>query len=124
MLVSVFAIPNFPFLPRISDSVRTVLGEPPPVGWIHVALVIYVFSALTLTMARTVETVDKYRGFMQLFFLSSFYVFYGFADGLAENYWAVFVSGLSIMGLENYLIRNYCKEAISREMAALEKKSI
>lgn len=34
-------------------------------------------------------------------FLCAFYVFYHFAGVLKENFWAVFASGLAILGLES-----------------------
>ena len=44
-----------------------------------------------------------------------------FAGTLRETYWAVFVSGLIIMGLENYLIRTWASEEIRKEERKRER---
>ncbi|UCG38061.1 MAG: menaquinol oxidoreductase, partial [bacterium] len=88
---------------------------------ISLALVVYVFSALTLTLSRIMQGSGVYRGWSHLFYITSFYVFYGFSGTMQETYWAVFVSGLVILGLENYSIRTFCGEAISEEREKLER---
>ena len=53
--------------------------------------------------------------------VNGIYIFFGFAGTLRETYWAVFVTGLLIMGLENYLVRSYVGEEIKKAERELEK---
>jgi len=115
VIVSVLAIPNSNLLPALSESVRRFLGAAPPSNFISIALIIYAFSALTLILARIAQGSGQYKGWSHLFYITAFYIFFGFAGTLRETYWAVFVSGLLIMGLENYLIRTYVSEEIRKE---------
>ncbi|UCF88324.1 MAG: menaquinol oxidoreductase [bacterium] len=118
--VSVLSIPDSHLLPALSESVRRFLGAAPPSNLISIALVVYAFSALTLILARIAQGSGTYKGWSHLLYITSFYIFFGFAGTLRETYWAVFVSGLLIMGLENYLIRNYVSEEIRREERKLK----
>lgn len=114
VIISILSIPDNYLLPALSESVRRFLGAAPPSNLISIALVVYAFSALTLILARIAQGSGDYKGWSHLFYLTSFYIFYGFAGTLRETYWAIFVSGLLIMGLENYLVRTYVAEEIKK----------
>ena len=116
VLITVLAIPNSRLLPPLSAKAREILGASPPIELIGVALIVYIFSALTLTLARIAKGHGDYRGWPHLFYTASFYVFFSFAEAGSETYWAVFISGLVIMGLENYQIRSWCAEQINEEL--------
>jgi hypothetical protein len=116
VFITVLAIPNSRLLPPLSAKAREILGASPPIELIAVALIIYIFSALTLTLARIAKGQGDYRGWPHLFYIASFYVFFSFAEAGSETYWAVFVSGLVIMGLENYQIRSWCGDQIREEL--------
>jgi hypothetical protein len=120
VIVSVLSIPDSHLLPALSESVRRFLGAAPPSNLISIALIVYAFSALTLILARIAQGSGNYKGWSHLFYITSFYVFFGFAGTLRETYWAVFVSGLLIMGLENYLVRTYVSEEIKKEERSQE----
>ena len=121
VVVSVLSIPESYILPALSESVRRFLGAAPPSNFVSVALIIYGFSALTLILARIAQGSGAYKGWSHLFYIAAFYIFFGFAGTLRETYWAVFVTGLLIMGLENYLVRTYVGEEIKKEERNLEK---
>ncbi len=120
VVLSVLAIPDFSALPSLPDNVRQILGAPPKVEWISMALVVYVFSALTLTLARIMQGTVIYRGWSHLFYITCFYIFFGFTGVRRDSFWAVFVSGLIILGLENFAIKTYCNELIEEEKERLE----
>jgi hypothetical protein len=120
VVISVLAIPNFNVVPPLPEKVRMMLGEAPRADFIGLALVVYVFSALTLTLARITQGTGIYRGWSHLFYITAFYIFYAFAGVMEDTFWAVFVSGLIILGLENFAIRTYCSEIIQEEMERLE----
>lgn len=121
VIISILSIPDSYLLPALSDSVRRFLGAAPPPNLISIALVVYAFSALTLILARIARGAGDYKGWSHLFYLTSFYIFFGFAGTLRETYWAVFVSGLIIMGLENYLVRIHVSEEIKKVEREIEK---
>jgi hypothetical protein len=50
----------------------------------------------------------------------AFYLFYFYAGQLRENFWIVFIAGLSILGLENYRVWSVCSEAIKKEIELLD----
>lgn len=102
LLVSFAAFEGFAILPDMSESLRQKLGAPPPIDLISLALVVYTFSGIILTLARMTIDTGSYRGFMHAAFFTGFYTFYHLSGGLPDNFWAVFLSGVSVMGLENY----------------------
>lgn len=113
--LSAIAMLNARLLPPLSEKTRQFLGPSPPPTLISIALVVYVFSALTLILARMNREFGTYRGWSHLGYLTSFYVFYYYAGELGESFWAVFVAGLTILGLENYRIWTSCSEALRDE---------
>lgn len=115
LTLSLGAVQEFSFLPPLTEEMRQWLGPAPPVRMISIALVVYSFSALILTLSRIWNGSGSYRGWSHLGYLGAFYGFYGFADALGENFFAVFIAGLTILGLEYYHIRTYCNEALARE---------
>jgi heme/copper-type cytochrome/quinol oxidase subunit 3 len=115
LLVSFAAFDGFAVLPSLSEAARQKLGAPPPVDMISLALVIYAFSGIILTLARMTSGTGSYRGFMHAAFLTGFYAFYHLAGALPDNFWAVFFAGISVMGLENYHLW-------TRHSAALRKQ--
>jgi O-antigen/teichoic acid export membrane protein len=116
LLISLGAVQEFSFFPPLSQEMRQWLGPAPPVRMISIALIVYSFSALILTLSRIWNGTGSYRGWSHLGYLGAFYGFYGFADSLGENFFAVFIAGLTILGLEYYHIRTYCQEALAREL--------
>ena len=114
VIISILSIPDNYLLPALSESVRRFLGAAPPSNLISIALVVYAFSALTLILSRIAQGSGDYKGWSHLFYITSFYIFFGFAGTLRETYWAIFVSGLLIMGLENYLVRTYVAQEIKK----------
>lgn len=102
LLVSFVAFDGFSPLPDLSPEIRQKLGAPPPVNLISLALVVYAFSGIILTLARMTSNTGSYRGFMHAAFFTGFYAFYHLSGALPDNFWAVFLAGTSVMGLESY----------------------
>ncbi|MEJ2200770.1 MAG: menaquinol oxidoreductase [Desulfuromonadaceae bacterium] len=121
ILISLGAQRNFDFLPPISEEVRAVLGAAPPIKLVSIALVVYSFSALILILSRMMGGSETYRGWSHLGYLSGFYIFYYYGNALAENFWAVFAAGATILSLEYYQIWTFCSEAMKTEKQLLEK---
>lgn len=121
LVVSVGAYYQFSMLPTLSEQAWQVLGDPPPVEMISLALVVYSFSAIILILGRMAHDRGGYRGLMHAGFFTGFYTFYHLSGGLPDNFWATFFAGLSVLGLENYLLWMRTNSAILREKAELER---
>jgi len=123
-LVSLGAVIDFRFFPPISEKTRHFLGVSPPATLISIALVIYAFSALILILGHMNTGPDRFRGWSHIGYLSAFYLFYYYAGKLRANFWPVFITGMTILGLESYRVWTVCSEAIRKEeeiLASLEK---
>lgn len=121
LLLSLLAFRAIPWFAAMPPSWRRVLGPPPPVRLISIALAIYAFAALIHILARMMEGGTRYRGWSHVGYTCGFYLFYGYAGGLADNFWAVFVAGLTILGLEYYRLWTHCNEALTRERRMLRE---
>lgn len=118
--ISIIALDDFSILPSLPPGVRALLGKPPSALMISGALVLYTFSAIILILSRMMSGKEEYSGFAHVGYLTAFYGFYHFAGAINENYWAVFVAGVTVLGLESYHIWNFCQEAIKREKEVLD----
>ena len=110
---------GFSFLLPLDESIRRILGHPPPVNLISALLILYIFSAIILILGRMMSGSGQASGVGHAGYLAGFYFFYHFSGTLPENFWAVFVAGLTILGLESYHIWIYCSEEIEKERETL-----
>jgi hypothetical protein len=121
--VSTLAWRNFPFLPR-PEVIVASLGPPPTAQIISLVLILYTFSAIILSLCRMMANMRHRSSFCHVGYLAVFYFFYYLADGLADNYWAVFGAGFTILCMESYRIWTFCNEGISKkneQLAYLER---
>ena len=118
-LVSLGAAVDFRFFPPISEKTKQLLGASPPPTLISIALIVYAFSALILILGRMNTGSVRFRGWSHIGYLSAFYLFYYYSGVLRENFWPVFIAGLTILGLENYRVWSTCSEAIKEEKKIL-----
>jgi len=114
LIVSILAWWGFYFLPA-PDTVTALLGKPPSARIISIALVLYTFSAIILSLSRMASGIEHRSSFSHVGFLTAFYLFYYFDKSLEENYWAIFGSGITILGVESYRIWTFCAESISKK---------
>ena len=119
LVVSILAWRGFPFLPD-PDTVTPLLGKPPSAGIISTVLLLYTFSAILLSLSRMTAGIEHRSSFSHVGFLTAFFLFYYFGKSLEGNYWAVFCSGITILGVESYRIWNYCAEGISKNREDIE----
>jgi hypothetical protein len=119
LLLSIAALNNFSFFPSLPEAIRTALGRPPSVNMISSLLLLYVFSAIILILARMMSGSGRYGGVGHVGYLAGFYIFYHFSGKLPENFWAVFATGATIFGLESYHLWIYCSEGIEKEREVL-----
>ena len=118
LLISILAWRNFPLAPS-PETFAASLGPPPSPQFVSIALLVYIFFAIILSLSRMMTGIEHRSSFCHVGYLTGFYFFYYAARALNENYWAVFSAGITILGLESYRLRTYCHEAIAREMQRL-----
>lgn len=119
LLLSIAALNDFSHFPSLPEQIRAILGRPPSVNMISAVLLLYIFSAIILILARMMSGSGKYSGLAHVGYLAGFYIFYHFSGKLPENVWAVFAAGATVFGLESYHLWIYCSEAIDREREVL-----
>src|SRR5665647_2615364 len=119
LVVSILAWWGFFFLPA-PDTVTALLGKPPSANIIGIALLLYTFSAILLSLSRMTAGIEHRSSFSHVGFLTAFFLFYYFGKSLEENYWAVFGSGITILGVESYRIWTYCAEGITKKKEDIE----
>jgi len=125
LLLSFAALDNFSLLPAIPPAARETLGAGPTPNFISMALVVYLFSAAIMALARMMSGSGQTGGLAHLGYLGAFYGFFHYAGALADNIWAVLGSGVTILSLEAYQLWNYCQEEIRQEqetIANLDRK--
>lgn len=110
-------------LANVSQGTREFLGKPPSAKLINIALAVYSFSALILTLSRLTDRTETYRGWAHVGYLTGFYMFYFLANAVRVNAMAVVVSGLTILGLEYYSVRSFTAASIRRERTIMKKLS-
>ncbi len=119
LVISMFAWWGFFFLPS-PDTVTAVLGRPPSARIISIALLLYTFSAIILSLSRMTAGIEHRSSFSHVGYLTAFFLFYYFGKALEDNYWAVFGSGVTILGVESYRIWTYCAEGIAKNQEDIE----
>jgi hypothetical protein len=119
LLLSMAASSGFAYFPSLPENIRAALGKPPPVNMISAVLLIYIFSAIILILSRMMSGSGRYGGLGNVGYLAGFYIFYHFSGTLPENFWAVFVTGVTLLGLDGYHMWIYCSEEIEKEREAL-----
>jgi len=119
LLLSIVALDNFSVFPSLSEPIRAALGRPPAANMISAVLLLYVFSAIILILARMMSGSGRYGGVAHVGYLAGFYIFYHLSGKLPENFWAVFASGATVLGLESYHVWLYCSEEIEKERETL-----
>lgn len=112
--LSIGAIRDFDFLPSFPENIHALLGHPPSANLISTALIVYIFSAIVLVLARMMSGSGIFSGFSQVGYLAGFYIFYHFAKAMDENFWAVFASGITILALDTYHMWIYSAEEIKK----------
>lgn len=120
--ISILAYDDFAVLPNLPPGAREMLGTPPSSLAISGLLILYTFSALVLILSRIIGGIGAYGGVYHVAYLTAFYAFYHLAGVLADNFWAVFVSGMTILTLECYHLWSWCSDRIREEQESHDWK--
>jgi hypothetical protein len=119
LIISLLAWNGFLFLPA-PDTVTAALGPTPPARFISIALLLYTFSAIILSLSRMTAGIEHRSSFSHVGYLTVFFIFFYFSKSLEDNFLAVFGSGITILGVESYRIWTYCSERIAQKKEDLE----
>lgn len=119
IVASTVAWRGFTFLPTPQQLVAA-MGTPPTPFMISMVLVLYTFSAIILSLSRMMAGVYHKSSFCHVGYALGFYLFYYVADALADNYWAVFGAGFTVLCLESYRIWTFCSDQLGRKQEQLD----
>ncbi len=117
--MSIGASRDFDFLPSFSPEFHDMLGAAPPTNFINWALVLYGFSAIIMVLTQMTGSKRPRGAYAHIGYLSAFYAFYHFSGDLAENLWAIFTVGMTILSLQGYHVWNYYKDKVREEQEIL-----
>ncbi|MEA3545461.1 MAG: hypothetical protein U9R69_09625 [Thermodesulfobacteriota bacterium] len=102
LLISIiaFTFKDFNLFESASESMRQILGYPPPAYLISVALAVYCFSSAILTLTAMANEAQPTQKWNHLGYRSAFFIFYCFSGAIAANFLPVLLVGLSLYGLD------------------------
>lgn len=107
-------------LAPLGETVRVILGCPPPPALTTMALAGYTLSALVLIMFRTVHATRPQLRWIHIGYRSCFYFFYLVSNTLEAHFMPVLVAGLLLFTLEHLNIWSYAmKTTGNQERVAL-----
>lgn len=105
----------------MTESVRQILGCPPPSQLITMAMTGYIVSAAILIIHRTADGQPPQLKWSNLFLRTVFYFFHGFSGSLESHFMGVFVGGLILFALEHLNIWAYSVKILPERKALLGK---
>ncbi len=97
-----------------SESMREILGTPPPAHLISITLMVYLFSSMVLTISDMVYDKEPKSKWTHLGYRTAFFLFYGFGGMIAVNFIPVMVVGLFLYGLDQLHILHYEKHVVGQ----------
>ena len=102
LLISIiaFTFKDFNLFASASESMRQILGYPPPAYLISVSLAVYCFSSAILTLTSIANDAKPTQKWNHLGYRSVFFIFYCFSGAIAANFLPVLLVGLSLYGLD------------------------
>ena len=102
LLISImaFTFKDFNLFESASESVRQILGYPPPAYLISIALAVYCFSSAILTLTAMANDAQPTQKWNHLGYRTVFFAFYCFSGAIAANFLPVLLVGLSLYGLD------------------------
>lgn len=95
-----YAIGDLNLFNLASEPLRQVLGYPPSAYLVSIALAVYCFSAVSLTLSAMVRGIQPEQKWNRIGYRSAFYFFYAFSGSIGSNFPAVLLVGLLLYGLD------------------------
>lgn len=84
----------------LSQGVRVILGDPPPIFLIHLILAVSILSALILIAGRVTGDAVRGTGWLQSGMLCAFYPLYALTGELEMFFPLVFSAGMLVLTLD------------------------
>lgn len=110
--LSIWARSGFRYIPPIPENWKSFMGAPPPPALINALFVLYLLSALILSLMRMADEIEPTSSFRHLGYLAAFYGFHFVAGSLPDNYFAVLIGGVVLLTFEYYRAFQYNKQKI------------
>ncbi len=120
--VGAYQIKNFSLFDAASEPLRQILGCPPPVYLINIALAVYCFSSAVLTLTAVAGNSRPASRWNHLGYRCAFFVFYSFSGAIAANFVSVLCVGLFLYALDQFHIWFYCSNVDHQNGSPLEGK--
>ena len=123
LLISIcaFAFKDFNLFESASESMRQILGYPPPACLISVALAVYCFSSAILTLTAMANDAQPTQKWNHLGYRSAFFIFYCFSGAIAANFLPVLLVGIILYSLDQGHIWLYNAKVSHEEKGLLGK---
>ena len=102
-----------------SEPIRQLLGTPPPAFLISLALAVYCFSAVLMSLTSIAKGIRPSPSWKHLFYRTIFYLFYSFCGALAAHHLPVLLIGLFLYGLEQVHVWVYNAKAVEQHKELL-----
>jgi len=103
-----FYLRNDDVLAPLSENVRQILGCPPPLTLITIAVASYSISAAFYGAGQIINGTRPVHKGTTLFYRTIFYFFYAVGNALPGYFMGVFVAGLLLYTLDQLHIWTYC----------------
>lgn len=103
-----FYLRNDDMLASLSGNVRQILGCPPPLTLITIAVISYSVSAALYGVGQIIDGARPVHRGTTLFYRTVFYFFYAVGNALPGYFMGVFVAGLLLYTLDQLHIWLYC----------------
>ncbi len=105
--IGIWARTGFMYIPAMPEQWKSIMGQPPPPLLVNATFVLYLFSAMILSITRMAGQSSPGNGFHHVAYLAAFLGFYHVSGVLQESYWAVIFGGVAILTTEWYRNRLY-----------------
>ena len=102
-----YTFKDFSLFAAASESMKHILGTPPPTILINISLFVYLFSAGVIRLISIATDQKPIVKWTHLGYRSIFYVFYCFSGVIAANFIPVFLIGLGLYTLDQFHITYY-----------------
>lgn len=100
LALSIWARSGFRFLPPLPDDWKSWMGAPPSPSLINALFVLYLLSALILSLLRMADNARPDPAFRPIGYLAVFYGFHFVAGSLQDNFFVVLIGGAVLLSLE------------------------
>lgn len=118
--ICAYGLRDFNLFELSSEPLRQVLGYPPPAYLITLALAVYCFSCVILTLTAMARGAQPEPRWNHLGYRTAFFVFYSFSGAIADNFIPVVLVGFALYLLDHCHIQMYNLKMAAEEREVLK----